>query len=73
MIELTTHPIDTAAVLDSVRSPEAGGVVLFLGTTRQMTDGRQTESLDYEAYEPKAEQKLRQLESEARERWPILG
>ena len=28
----------------------AGAVVLFLGTTRELTDGRQTASLDYECY-----------------------
>jgi len=36
-----------------------------------MTDGRQTVTLDYEAYGPMAERKLAQLEEEARRRWPI--
>ena len=35
--------------------PEAGAVVLFLGTTRELTGGRQTVALDYEAYREMAE------------------
>ena len=72
MIALTTEPIDTAAVLRHVQSPQAGAVVLFLGTTREFTHGRQTASLDYECYPEMAERKLAQLEAEARERWPLV-
>ncbi len=72
MIQLTNHPIDTAALLDRVRHPEAGAVVLFLGTTRELTDGRQTVALDYEAYREMAERQLAELEAEARRRWPVI-
>ncbi|MCR9117054.1 MAG: molybdenum cofactor biosynthesis protein MoaE [bacterium] len=72
MIQLTTEPIDSNAVLQSVASREAGAVVLFLGVTREFTAGRQTESLDYECYPEMAEKKLAQLETEARQRWPLL-
>ena len=50
MIDITNEPIDTAAVLARVASHEAGAVVLFLGTTREFTAGRQTAALDYECY-----------------------
>jgi molybdopterin synthase catalytic subunit len=46
--------------------------VLFLGTTRELTDGRKTITLDYEAYGAMAERKLAELELEARRRWPIV-
>ena len=55
MIELTEQTIDTSAVVNRVRHPEAGAVVLFLGTTRELTGGRQTVALDYEAYREMAE------------------
>jgi molybdopterin synthase catalytic subunit len=73
MIELVTNPIDTDGVLARVASPEAGAVVLFLGTTRRTTHGRQTESLDYECFAEMAQAKLAELEAEARRRWPIVG
>jgi molybdopterin synthase catalytic subunit len=69
---LTNEGIDTAALLARVQSPAAGAVVLFLGTTRELTGGRGTESLDYEAYPQMAEKKLAELESEARRRWPVI-
>ena len=72
MIELTSAPIDTAAALRHVTSPAAGAVVLFLGTTRQFTRGRETASLDYECYPAMAERKLAELEAEARRRWSLV-
>jgi molybdopterin synthase catalytic subunit len=72
MIEIINTPIDTDAVLRRVASPEAGAVVLFLGTTRRVTDGRETESLDYECFPEMARRKLAELEHEARGRWPLI-
>ena len=72
MIHLTDQPIDTTALIESARHPEAGAVVLFLGTTRELTEGRQTVALDYEAYREMAEPQLADLESEARRRWPVI-
>ena len=46
--------------------------VLFLGTTRALTDGRRTASLDYDCYWPMAEAKLAELESESRRRWTLV-
>jgi len=73
MIEITEAPVDAAAVLRSVGSPLAGAVVLFLGTTREVTGELQTAWLDYECYPAMAQAKLAQLEAEARRRWPITG
>jgi len=72
MIELVSEPINLEAVLQRVQSPLAGAVVLFLGTTRELTGERRTASLDYEAYRPMAEKKLHELDRTARERWPII-
>jgi molybdopterin synthase catalytic subunit len=73
VIQLTHDTIDTQDILSSVASRDAGAVVLFLGTTREFTHGRQTLSLDYECYPAMAEKKLAELEGQARERWPIVG
>jgi molybdopterin synthase catalytic subunit len=73
MIALTDKPIDAENLLATVATNEAGAVVLFLGTTREFTRGRQTASLDYECYPEMAEKKLTELEAEARRRWPLTG
>ncbi len=72
MIVFTESPIQTDALLDEVSLPEAGAVVLFLGTTRNLTDGRETDFLDYMCYPEMAKKKLAELEKEAAEKWPIL-
>jgi molybdopterin synthase catalytic subunit len=72
MIQLTDKPIDSSEVLRAAQSPRAGAVLLFLGTTREITGDRRTESLDYEAYGDMAIRKLQELEAEALRRWPIL-
>jgi len=71
MIFLTDTPIDYHALTESVRSPQSGAVVLFLGTVREMTGDRRTLALEYEAYPEMASAKLAELEETARSRWPI--
>jgi molybdopterin synthase catalytic subunit len=71
MVHLTTDPIDYHALTEQVRRPGCGGVVLFLGTVRDLTDGRVTAALDYEAYPGMAEKKLAEVEAETRARWPV--
>ncbi|SFI18081.1 molybdenum cofactor biosynthesis protein MoaE [Planctomicrobium piriforme] len=70
-VELTQQAIDTAQLLEFVTTPEAGAVVLFLGTVREMTGGRQTVALDYEAYPEMALAKMHELIDDASVKWPI--
>jgi molybdopterin synthase catalytic subunit len=72
VIQFTNKPIDTATVIKRAGHPQAGAIVLFLGTTREQTDGRQTVALDYEAYAEMAQRKMAELEAEARRRWPVI-
>lgn len=73
MIDLTCNPIDLAAVLDAVRSPAAGAVVLFLGTVRERTGDRPADSLEYECYLEMAQRELADLEAEACRRWSLVA
>ncbi|HEV3298948.1 MAG TPA: molybdenum cofactor biosynthesis protein MoaE [Planctomycetaceae bacterium] len=71
MQRLSEEPIDFAALTESVRSTDSGAVVLFLGTVREMTNGRRTTALEYEAFGPMAESKLAEIEAEAGRRWKL--
>jgi len=73
MVDLVQHPIDIQQLLIDVGSPQAGAVLLFLGTTREFTDQKQTVRLDYEAYNDMALRKLAELESTAQERWLLVN
>jgi len=71
MIRLTNTVIDYHALTAQVRRPDCGGVVLFLGTVRDLTDGKVTTALDYEAYPGMAEKKMAEIEQDTRSRWPV--
>jgi len=71
MIRLQHEPVDFHQLTELVRTPSCGGVVLFLGTVRELTDGRRTVALHYEAYPAMAEQKMTEIEAETRNRWPV--
>ena len=72
-ISITDQPIDYAVLTEQVRSHECGAVVLFMGTVREMTAGKQTVALDYEVYPEMADQMLQQLIDEARDQWDVHG
>jgi molybdopterin synthase catalytic subunit len=69
MILLTSDPIDHDALTESVRRPNCGAVVTFLGTVRDLTGDEVTAALEYEAYAPMAEAKMREIEADVRSRW----
>ena len=73
MVRLTRDPIDFAALTESVRGPGCGGVVLFLGSVRDLTGEERTDFLEYEAYPAMAEKKMAEVEAELRSKWPMAG
>ncbi len=70
---LVRHAIDSQAVLASVAADNAGASVLFVGTTRGLTSGVVTLSLEYEAHEMMASDCLAKLQAEALTRFELLG
>ncbi len=71
MIELTYGPLSHERCLTAVRGPGSGGLVTFIGSVRDISEGKRVTYLEYEAYEPMALAKLEQVVDEARERWPV--
>ncbi len=71
MIRLTRDAIDYHVLTEQVRRADCGAVVLFLGAVRDLTDGRVTVALDYEAYPAMAEKKLAEIEADTRRQWPV--
>ena len=58
---LSEEPLDPAAVIAEVADERAGGIAVFVGTTRVHSRGRTVLHLDYEAYEGMAEQVMEEL------------
>ena len=72
-IRLQSEPLEVAAAVQAVTCPEAGGIDVFLGTTRGEAHPEHGAllALDYEAYEPMALAEMARLVGQARGRWPI--
>lgn len=68
--EIVDQPIDVEAMRAKVMDRNAGSVTLFIGTVREMTKGKKTLSLQYEAYAPMAIKMFEQIEREILEQWP---
>src|SRR5688572_3807887 len=74
LIGLTDKPLSPDAAVAHVTDAAAGGIDMFLGTTRAETNaaGQVLIALDYEAYTEMASTQLRDLARRAREKWPII-
>ena len=69
--ELTTDPIDVAAVARRVILPQCGATVTLDGYAREWTRGRRTLYLVYEAYAPMATSEMKRLGAQAHAQFEI--
>ena len=67
--DLVERELDPVALLREVESLASGAAVLFVGTVRELNDGRPVTGIDYTAYPAMAERELRAIAAEAAERW----
>lgn len=74
---ITESEIDLNDLLAQVTLTSTGAAAIFTGMVRGETkrggpQGYETEYLQYEAYIPMAEAKMKQVADEIRERWPVI-
>ena len=70
-VALTRERIDAEKLVAAAKRGEDGAVVVFDGIVRDNTRGRATLYLDYESYEEMALKQMRQLATDARERFGV--
>ncbi len=71
---LSESELPVAAASAWVVQPSCGGVVVFSGTARDHSVGRDgVTKLEYEAYEEQVVPKLDEIVVAARQRWPEIG
>lgn len=68
-LDLVREPIRLDTLVDAVRHPGAGGLVVFLGVVRDHSRGRDVDHLEYEAYEALALKEMSRIAADAAERW----
>jgi molybdopterin synthase catalytic subunit len=72
---ITEGELDLDDLLKRITLPGSGAACLFTGMVRGVTERgepHETIYLEYEAYKPMAEAKMRQVAEELRQRWPAV-
>jgi molybdopterin synthase catalytic subunit len=75
IISLTAIDLDLNSMLAQITLPTTGAAAIFAGVVRGQTtrgDSHETDYLEYEAYQPMAETKMRQIADEIRQKWPSI-
>ncbi|WP_337043146.1 molybdenum cofactor biosynthesis protein MoaE [Emticicia sp. 17c] len=70
-IQLLHTPLSEQTCLDFVKTDNAGGIVVFVGTVRNQTKGKAVIRLDFEAYEPMAIAEMRKIAVQALEQFGL--
>jgi len=68
---LTSDPIPSREIIESIKHPSDGAIAVFEGVVRDNSRGRRTLYLDYEGYEQMAVRKIEELVASARARFDI--
>ena len=73
-IKVGPERIDISALLAEVSRDASGAIVLFLGTVRDHSDGKEgVTHLEYEVYAEVVEEKIAEIVEEASGKWPVLA
>ncbi|MCL5116418.1 MAG: molybdenum cofactor biosynthesis protein MoaE [Firmicutes bacterium] len=66
------EPIQVDEALQAIRDEAAGGEALFLGTVRNVFEGRASQGLYYEAYQELAEKEMARIGAELKQEFGVL-
>ncbi|KAI1047233.1 hypothetical protein LB505_011080 [Fusarium chuoi] len=72
-VALTHDHLNAQAIMDRVRSPSAGAIVLFAGTTRDNFAGKPVKELQYTAYHPRALKSMMAIAKDVRDKHGLRG
>jgi molybdopterin synthase catalytic subunit len=75
IFSITTDELDLNALVEQITLPSTGAAAIFTGMVRGVTsrdNPHETVYLEYEAYKPMAEAKMKQVADEIRAQWPTV-
>ena len=70
-IQILTAPLDVAACVTWVMTPESGGIDVFIGTVRNATKGKEVVRLEFEAYAKMAKKEMEKIAHQTIAKWPV--
>jgi molybdopterin synthase catalytic subunit len=68
---ILTSEIDPSSLINEVSAPEYGAVSLFVGTVREVNEGRSVSAIEYSAYQSMASAELERILDEAESRFGV--
>jgi len=71
VIRITNKPISPELVVNEVKTDSSGCVLAYIGLIREQSRGKQVLSVEYQDTKGTAEDSLRQIASEAKQRWQL--
>lgn len=72
-VTLTHHVLNPLHIMTEVKSPKAGAIVLFAGTTRDNFDGKPVTHLEYTSYPPRALQTMLSIARSVKEKHSLTA
>ena len=75
IFSITESEIDLNDLIQQITLTSTGAAAIFTGMVRGVTsrdNPHETEYLEYEAYVPMAEEKMKQVADEIRTKWPVI-
>ncbi len=71
MIKITDKPISPELVVNEAKTDSSGCVLAYIGLIREQSRGKQVLSVEYKDTKGTAEDSLRQIASEVKQRWQL--
>jgi len=71
MIKVTKAPISPECVISTVKTADSGCVLAYVGLIRNSSRGKSVLSVEYEDIGGWAEDKLRDIANEIKQKWPV--
>lgn len=70
-IKISPSTLDVGACIDWVKTSATGGIDVFIGTVRDVTNGKSVTRLEFEAYDSMAQKEMQKIANEAHEQWQL--
>ncbi|MCR4394554.1 MAG: molybdenum cofactor biosynthesis protein MoaE [Dehalococcoidales bacterium] len=70
-IKITDQPIKPEEIINLAKTSNSGCVVTYIGLIRDESHGKEVLTVEYQDRDGKAEERLRQLAEEVRQKFPV--
>ena len=71
MVEITDKPISPEFVVNQVKTNSSGCALAYIGLIREYSQGKRVLSVEYEDSKGMAENRLRELATEVKQKWQL--